>query len=57
MNIKCFSDLEKWMQGVVKQVQVATGTTDVMCLSIKVWGGDKDSERGNHSIWIAVRLS
>ncbi len=55
MNIKCFSDLEKWMQGIVDQVKVATGTSGPVCLHLSKWhhrNGDSDT---SGSIWVDER--
>jgi len=53
MNIKCFSDLEKWMQGIVDQVEVAVGTNEVICFSLNAWHrNDGGSMTAGSSIWV-----
>ena len=53
MNIKCFSDLEAWMQGVVDQVKVATGTTRPVCLQVNVWSrGALSNDMDGSSVWV-----
>ena len=53
MNIKCFSDLEKWMQGIVFQVKAATGTTEAVCVSVREWHSTVTNNCHEHSIWVA----
>ena len=53
MNIKCFSDLEKWMQGVVAKVKVATGTGDAVCLTLRAWHFGAGGKEVCGHVWIA----
>ncbi len=54
MNIKCFSDLEAWLQGVVRQVKMAAKTTEVVCLQLNTWShGVLENDLEGSSVWIA----
>lgn len=53
MNIKCFSDLEKWMQGIVDQVKVATGTPGAVSLQFESWHYTTGDRALRGQVWVA----